>query len=104
MLTLQRHITRHYRSGETSLADHTLFLQPHLAWHWLLLPRVETVRPDTGFLSFGPYRQKNCTHDSQTLGFPRMADIYSAFQGDLCPPGPHLVRIGYTVSSQYRES
>jgi hypothetical protein len=87
----QRHVARHYETGSTSLADHTLFLQPHLAWHWILLPRVEAIRHDTGFLSFGPYHEKNCTHDSQGLGFPRMADIYSAFQGDLCPPGPHLV-------------
>ena len=89
----QHHIARHYESGATSFADQTLFLQPHLAWHWILLPRVESIRRDTGFLSFGPYHAKTCTHDSQNLGFPRMADIYSSFQGTLCPPGTHLVSL-----------
>ena len=88
---IQRHIARHYDLGATSLADYTLFLQPHLAWHWILLPRIESIRHDTGFLSFGPYKAKTCTHDSQNLGFPRMADVYSSFQGTLCPPGTHLV-------------
>jgi hypothetical protein len=76
----------------TSMADHTLFLQPHLAWHWIMLPRVSSLKHNTGFMSFGPYKAKTCTKDSQGLEFQRMSDIYSSFQGSLCPPGTHLVR------------
>jgi len=87
----KRHIARHYEAAPSAMADHTLFLQPHLAWHWILLPRVESIRHNTGFLSFGPYKAKTCTHDSQNLEFKRMSDVYSSFKGTLCPPGKHLV-------------
>lgn len=36
------------------LADHTYFLQPHLAWEGVASPRIDLVGPDTGFAHFGP--------------------------------------------------
>lgn len=36
------------------LADHTFFLQPHLAWDFIARPRIGLVGPDTGFAHFGP--------------------------------------------------
>lgn len=41
-------------------------------------------------MSFGPYINQTCGMDSLNQAFPRMADIYSAFRGDLCPPIPQL--------------
>jgi hypothetical protein len=40
--------------GSRVLADHTFFLQPHLAWDWIARPRINLVGPDTGFAHFGP--------------------------------------------------
>lgn len=78
----------------------TLFskLQPHVAWHWVFLPRLENLlKPNTGFMSFGPYINQTCGVDSAEQTFPRMADIYSAFRGDLCPPIPQLVSLSVFV-------
>lgn len=78
----------------------TLFskLQPHVAWHWVFLPRLENLlKPNTGFMSFGPYINQTCGIDSTEQTFPRMADIYSAFRGDLCPPIPQLVSLSVFV-------
>ncbi|KAK6911058.1 hypothetical protein L486_05311 [Kwoniella mangroviensis CBS 10435] len=89
--TYLSHIVRHYDTSVTNLAEHTIFMQPHLAWHWVFLPRLERVlQPDTGFLSFGPYLSHTCGNDSTGQVFPRMADIYSMFRMDLCPPEPVL--------------
>ena len=56
-----------------------------------MLPRLETLSPKTGFMSLGPYITQTCGTDLQGNEFPRMADIYSAFIGELCPPIPVLV-------------
>lgn len=70
------------------------FLQPHVAWHWVFLPRLENLlKSNTGFMSFGPYINQTCGVDSSSQSFPRMADIYSAFRSDLCPPIPQLVSL-----------
>ncbi|WVQ79558.1 hypothetical protein IAT38_001657 [Cryptococcus sp. DSM 104549] len=45
---------------------------------------------DTGFLSFGPYINQTCGHDSAGMDFPRMRDIYIMFRGTFCPPTPAL--------------
>lgn len=36
-------------------SDHTIFLQSHMSWHWVSKPRVPLLRPNTGYLAFGPY-------------------------------------------------
>nr|XP_019045123.1 hypothetical protein I302_07039 [Kwoniella bestiolae CBS 10118]OCF24053.1 hypothetical protein I302_07039 [Kwoniella bestiolae CBS 10118] len=84
------------REGETYL--------PHLAWHWVFLPRLERLlQPGTGFLSFGPYLSHTCGEDSAGQKFPRMADIYSMFRMDLCPPEPVLATwAGQFVVSRQR--
>ncbi|WWC90332.1 uncharacterized protein L201_005265 [Kwoniella dendrophila CBS 6074] len=85
--TYLSHIVRHYETPFTNLAGHTIFMQPHLAWHWLFLPRLERdLDQNTGFLSFGPYISHICGKDSHDQHNPRMADIYSMFRMDLCPP------------------
>ncbi|WVF67721.1 hypothetical protein IAT40_002480 [Kwoniella sp. CBS 6097] len=87
--TYLSHIVRHYETPSTNLAEHTIFMQPHLAWHWVFLPRLERlIQPNTGFVSFGPYINHTCGKDSTGQSFPRMADIYSIFRADLCPPEP----------------
>nr|XP_018261885.1 uncharacterized protein I303_06330 [Kwoniella dejecticola CBS 10117]OBR84043.1 hypothetical protein I303_06330 [Kwoniella dejecticola CBS 10117] len=66
-------------------------IQPHVAWDWVFLPRLEKVLDkDTGFLSFGPYISHTCGNDSHGQVHPRMSDIYSMFRMDLCPPEPVL--------------
>lgn len=42
------------------LAPHTYFLQPHLAWRWMALPRLDLVTSATGFAHFGPYVRNDC--------------------------------------------
>ncbi|EIW69005.1 hypothetical protein TREMEDRAFT_73995 [Tremella mesenterica DSM 1558] len=84
--TYLRHIVRHYDNAESDMADHTIFLQPHLAWDWVLLPRVSIIKPNTGFLSLGPYINMTRGVDVHGNSFPRINDIYSAFRGDFSPP------------------
>jgi hypothetical protein len=36
------------------LADHTIMLQPHMAWEEIANPRLDLLSPDTGFLHLGP--------------------------------------------------
>jgi hypothetical protein len=95
---IQNHITRHYDSIVAPLAHQTFFIQPHFAWDWIFSARLEKVVTDaTGFVSFGPYLNASCTADGSEIdshgqSHPRIAQIYSAFQGDLCPAD------GFTVS------
>ncbi|ORY87517.1 hypothetical protein BCR35DRAFT_289617 [Leucosporidium creatinivorum] len=68
------------------LADHTFFLQPHLAWDWIANPRIDLVGPDTGFAHFGPMMKNNCGEDMRGVGtFPYVKDIYNIFRGEVCP-------------------
>ena len=94
---LKQHITRRYNNPRAPLARQTYFLQPHLAWDWVAHPRLKEVHRDTGFVSFGPYLNASCTadgseKDSHGMSYPRVAQIYSMFNGDLCPP------TGFSVS------
>lgn len=67
-------------------------MQPHLAWEWTFLPRLEIMKPRTGFISFGPYRTQQCGHDDQGNDFPRMKYIYESFRDKECPMDrPQLV-------------
>lgn len=105
LLKEQNHIVRNYPA---SLADYTIFVQasfsvsipvsqltrqPHIAWEWVMKPRLAQLAstPNIGFLSFGPYINQTCGKDSSGNEFPRMADIYSMFRQDLCPPRSVLV-------------
>lgn len=45
------------------LADHTFFLQPHLAWNWIAKARLEEIAPETGFVHLGPYIRNECGYD-----------------------------------------
>ena len=56
-----------------------------------MLPRLETLNSRVGFMSLAPYVNQTCGIDYKGNEFPRMADIYSAFRGELCPPFPVLV-------------
>ncbi|KAL8291260.1 hypothetical protein RQP46_002238 [Phenoliferia psychrophenolica] len=101
VLALATHILSHYNASTTpsasptlrreSLADHTFFFQPHLAWHWIAQARVDLVDADTGFASFGPYMRSNCGNDSRGNGvFPVVKELYNIFAGTLCPPTDQL--------------
>ncbi|KAJ9120035.1 hypothetical protein QFC22_002932 [Naganishia vaughanmartiniae] len=107
--TYLNHITRHYDSLTSPLGRQTLFIQPHLAWDWLFLPRMEKVLTDTtGFVSFGPYLNASCTKDGNEIdshgqSHPRIAQIYSSFQGDLCPAdGFSITWAGQFMASRKR--
>ncbi|ORY69277.1 hypothetical protein BCR35DRAFT_269785 [Leucosporidium creatinivorum] len=87
--TYLTHIVRHYGSDDkpSDLADLTLFLQHHLAWHWVAGMRWDLVDSRTGFLALGPYIKTDCGVDTTGNGeFPRMRDIYSMFREEFCPP------------------
>ncbi|KAK4690018.1 hypothetical protein P7C73_g83, partial [Tremellales sp. Uapishka_1] len=84
--TYLQHIVRHYETATSNLAKHTVFLQPHLAWDWVIMPRLETITSATGFLSLGPYINMTRGVDVHSNDFPRINDIYSAFRGDFSPP------------------
>jgi hypothetical protein len=63
---------------------------------------MENVLTDeTGFVSFGPYLNASCSKDGSEIdshgqSHPRIAQIYSSFQGDLCPAD------GFSVSPLYK--
>jgi hypothetical protein len=61
-----------------------------------MVPRLQTLTRSIGFMSLGPYVTQTCGKDVHDNEFPRMADIYSMFQLDLCPPYPVLVRPTYS--------
>lgn len=74
------------KSDVRGLADHTLFMQPHFAWHWLAIPRLDMFDMDrTGFLSLGPYVDSDCGEDGRGKGnYERMKDIYVIFRETVC--------------------
>ncbi|KAA1113410.1 hypothetical protein PGT21_030847 [Puccinia graminis f. sp. tritici] len=74
------------------LADHTVFMQPEISWHWIAKPRMDLFDPkSTGFLSFGPYLVSVCGQDGLGNGnYERMRDIYTMFYNSFCPPTGQL--------------
>ncbi|KAG0146758.1 hypothetical protein CROQUDRAFT_500119 [Cronartium quercuum f. sp. fusiforme G11] len=74
------------------LADHTIFMQPDISWHWIAKPRMELFDyTRTGFLSFGPYLNSICGKDGLGNGYyDRMRDIYVMFYETFCPPTGQL--------------
>ena len=70
-----------------TFADHTFFLQPHLAWHWIAQPRLNRVGTDTGFAHLGPMMKNWCGRDDRGVGeYPFVKEFYNMFVQDLCPP------------------
>ncbi|GAA5973802.1 hypothetical protein JCM11641_003165 [Rhodosporidiobolus odoratus] len=75
----------------TTLADHTYFLQPHLAWAHVARPRLQLVGPDTGFAHFGPLLKSRCGHDERVdADFPVVKEMYNILTGEVCPPSGQL--------------
>ncbi|GAA5935042.1 uncharacterized protein JCM15063_003134 [Sporobolomyces koalae] len=71
-----------------SLAAHTFFLQPHLAWDFIAAPRLQLVAADTGFAHFGPLIPGDCGKDEKVgVDFGLWTQMFSIFQGQLCAPG-----------------
>ncbi|KAM0789374.1 hypothetical protein ACM66B_000204 [Microbotryomycetes sp. NB124-2] len=69
------------------LADHTIMLQPHLAWHWIAKPRFEFVGPTTGFAHLGPMIRSDCGYDTRVdTQFPLVKELWGIFRGEICPP------------------
>lgn len=104
--TYLRHILLHYNDTlETTspvalaphrqarvLADHTFFQQPHLAWPDTANPRMDAIDVDTGFAGLGPLLRSDCGFDTLiNADFVKIKELYSAFAGELCPPGGQLV-------------
>lgn len=84
--TYLKHIVNHY----SELAPQTLFLQPHIAWDWVALPRLRQIHPRDGFVSLGPYLNATGTPEGGFLDtngqtFGRIPQIYASFTGELCP-------------------
>ncbi|GAA5841151.1 hypothetical protein JCM11251_003222 [Rhodosporidiobolus azoricus] len=72
----------------STLADHTYFLQPHLAWADVAKPRLEIIEADTGFAHLGPYVPSECGYDVKVdTGFPIVKELYNIFTGEICSPG-----------------
>lgn len=67
------------------LADMTYFFQAYLAWHDVVRPRLREVKPETGFVNFGPNVKLECGTDSAVgLHFPVKK---TCFHGLLHLPG-----------------
>ena len=93
--TFLQHILRNYNASIDSalaghgyrpagLADHTLFMQHHLAWDWIARERMWLWRENTGYLHFAPYLKLDCGKDLNGNGdFPRIAQIYSSFKEEV---------------------
>lgn len=93
--TYLQHIVRNYNS---SLAPQTLFMQPHIAWEWVAIPRIQNIQPRIGFMSFGPYLNASCSGDGNEIDtngmrFGRIPQIFSSFTGELCPPTGFAVSV-----------
>ncbi|BGP15520.1 hypothetical protein JCM10213_006580 [Rhodosporidiobolus nylandii] len=86
------------------LADTTLLLQPHLAWDFLALPRLNrALVRETGFLSLGPYLSTLCGEDSRGTGaYSGVKLVWKAIYGEHadCRDGDEENRRASTWSGQ----
>jgi hypothetical protein len=65
-------------------ADHTIFLQSHLAWHWIAEPRMSIFEDQSGYVSLAPYVRMDCGRDMQGNGeFIRAREIYVLFREEV---------------------
>lgn len=73
---------------QRTLATHTFFLQPHLAWKPIALRRLQLIDHQTGFAHFAPLIQGDCGKDLRVdLDFPLWSQLFAMFTGRLCGPG-----------------
>ncbi|BGP25144.1 proteophosphoglycan ppg4 [Rhodotorula toruloides] len=85
-------LTPHSHLRTTHLADHTYFLQPHLAWADIAGARMRIVEDDTGFAHFGPLIRGKCGYDQRVdVDFPTVKELFNIFAGEMCPPTGHLM-------------
>lgn len=94
-----QHIIKRYQSTINSLADpslslppssqtlatHTLFLQPHIAWGATGRRRLELFTSETGFLSLGPYSWTGLDGvDGKGTGrYERLGEVVRILKGKL---------------------
>ncbi|GAA6052616.1 hypothetical protein JCM3770_006404 [Rhodotorula araucariae] len=93
-------------SGARPFADHTLFLQEHLAWAWIAAPRLRrTLSTRSAFVSLGPYQTNLCGRDSavntEMSGF---ADVFALVRGRACDPASEDDRVLSTWAGQFAVS
>lgn len=102
----KHHSSRLFGRKGHSIADHTLFLQSHLAWSYIAEGRLAyTLRANSGFVSFGPYLSTSCGADSEGTGFyfgvPR---IFEGVMGRPCKEGIEDDRVLSTWAGQFAAS
>ncbi|GAA5987139.1 hypothetical protein JCM5350_003858 [Sporobolomyces pararoseus] len=73
-------------TSRLTFADHTFFLQPHLAWTGIAKPRLWTIPSDVGFASFGPLRLAIHGEDEGHGTYPFIKTIQNMFRGELSSP------------------
>ncbi|BGP20060.1 hypothetical protein JCM10213_003556 [Rhodosporidiobolus nylandii] len=88
------------------VADHTLFLQSHLAWNWIAEPRLaHTLLPETGFVSFGPYLTNLCGGDGEGTGhYPGLQEVFAGVMDRQCVEGKEEDRVLSTWAGQFAVS
>ncbi|GAA5953688.1 hypothetical protein JCM3765_006938 [Sporobolomyces pararoseus] len=90
-------------------ADHTLFLQYHLAWTGISKPRLWTIPSNVGYASFGPLHLSHCGNETGTEHHPLLATVYNIFREKLCPSqgiliawsAQHIVSARRILSNDY---
>lgn len=91
--TYFKHILSLYNSTNTTttpihpsgFADHTFFLQAHLAWEKVAIPRIDAIYSSTGFISLGPYMRNECGLDGRGTGeYILMKEVWRILRGKEC--------------------
>ncbi|BGP51662.1 hypothetical protein JCM10450v2_007612 [Rhodotorula kratochvilovae] len=93
-------------SGARPFADHTLFLQEHLAWSWIAGPRLRrTLSTRSAFVSLGPYQTNLCGRDSEVeTEMSGVADIFEMVKGRKCDRDKEGDRVLSTWAGQFAAS
>jgi hypothetical protein len=89
-------------SPQSDLADHTIFLQGHLAWTRISKLRLATVPSDVGFASFGPIRVATEEEDPDHGTYPLLATVYNIFRGRPSPRQIVIAWSGQHIASRKR--
>jgi hypothetical protein len=102
---LKHQSTRLFRKRQP-MADHTLFLQSHLAWEWIAEGRLKwTLRENSGFVSFGPYLTNLCGADGNETGFyPGVQRAFEGVFGYKCTEGKEEDRVLSSWAAQFAAS
>lgn len=89
-----------------ALADHTLFLQPHMAWDWIAGGRLSyTLSPRTGFVALSVYHTNLCGKDSdQGAVYGGFRRVFEAVEGRECDDASEEDRVVQTWSGQFAVS